>query len=195
MAVGPLVRPTSILPPHSLPALKPTTATPSPVLRTAVLCGAITGALCFVWVLFLYVSDNNPYGPKRTLADFFPPIAAIASQVLLRRYYQPEGPGLWKSIGTGMLTTLVVALIAAATLYLFARLTGPGLIEQHLAEARLLLENTKALYLKEANGLQQYEATLRNLARTPAGFAQDEFFKKLFFGVLISLPGGVFLRK
>ncbi|SET60085.1 DUF4199 domain-containing protein [Hymenobacter actinosclerus] len=176
--------------------LKPTTAsTASPVLRTAMLCGAITGALCFAWVLFLYVSDNNPYGPKRTLADFFPPLAAIASQVLLRRYYQPEGPGLGKSIGVGVLTALVSALVAASAFYLFSRLTGPGLIEQHLAEVHKLLESTKALYLKEANGLQQYEATLRNLARTPAQFAQDEFSKKLFFGVLISIPGGVFLRK
>ena len=161
----------------------------------AIICGAIAGALCFAWVLFLYLSHNNPYGPKRTLADFFPPIAAIVSQVLVRRYYQPEGPGLWKSIGTGMLTALVAAMVAAATFYLFSRLAGPELIAQHLAEAHRLLENTKAIYLKEANGLQQYEATLRNLARTPAGFAQDEFFKKLFFGVLVSLPGGVFLRK
>ena len=176
--------------------LKPTTtSTASPVLRTAMLCGAITGALCFAWVLFLYVSDNNPYGPKRTLADFFPPLAAIASQVLLRRYYQPEGPGLGKSIGVGVLTALVSALVAASAFYLFSRLTGPGLIEQHLAEVHKLLESTKALYLKEANGLEQYEATLRNLARTPAQFAQDEFSKKLFFGVLISIPGGVFLRK
>lgn len=159
------------------------------------LCGAITGALCFAWVLFLYASDNNPYGPKRTLADFFPPLAAVASQVLLRRYYQPEGPGLWKSVGVGLLTVLVAALLSATALYLFSRLTGPELIAEHLAEVHRLLESTKALYLKEPNGLQQYEATLRNLARTPVQFAQDEFSKKLFFGVLLSIPGGVFLRK
>lgn len=176
--------------------LQPTTApVPNPIVRTAMLCGAITGALCFAWVLFLYFSDNNPYGPKRTLADFFPPLAVIASQVLLRRYYQPDGPGLWKSIGVGLLTAVIGAGVSATAFYLFSRLTGPALIEQHLAEVYKLLESTKALYLKETNGLQQYEATLRNLARTPAEFAQDEFSKKLFFGVLLSIPGGVFLRK
>ncbi|MBT9395549.1 DUF4199 domain-containing protein [Hymenobacter sp. NST-14] len=169
--------------------------TPSPVVRTALVCGAVTGALCVAWVLFLYLTDNNPYGPKRTLSDFFPPIAAIVSQLLLRRYYVPEGPGLGKSVGTGMLTALIAAVVAALGLYTFSRLTGPGLIEQHLAEARQLLEASKAMYLKQANGMQQYEATLRNLATNAAGFAQDEFAKKLLLGVVMSIPGGVFLRK
>ena len=165
------------------------------MLRTALVCGAVTGALCVAWVLFLYLSDNNPYGPKRTLSDFFPPIAAIVSQLLLRRYYVPEGPGLVKSVGTGMLTALIAALLAALGLYTFSRLTGPGLIEQHLAEARQLLEASKAMYLKQANGMEQYQATLRNLATNAGGFAQDEFAKKLLLGVVMSIPGGVFLRK
>lgn len=150
--------------------------------------------LCVGWVLFLYLTDNNPYGPKRTLSDFFTPLAAVACQVLLRRYYA-NGPGLAKSVGAGMLTSLVVALVAAAGMYTFSRLAGPGLIEQHIAEARQLLASTKQLYLKQPNGLQQYEATLRNLARTPQGFAQDEFAKKLLLGLVLSIPGGVFLRK
>ncbi|MBX0288795.1 DUF4199 domain-containing protein [Hymenobacter sp. HSC-4F20] len=165
-----------------------------PVLRTAAVHGLITGALCIAWVLFLYLTDNNPYGPKRTLSDFFPPIAAVVSQVLLRRYY-PAGPGLWKAIGVGIFTTLIGAAVAATGLYTFAHLTGSGLIEQHLVEARQLLASAKALYLKQPNGQQQYEATLRGLATTPAAFAQDEFAKKIIFGLLLSIPGGVFLRK
>lgn len=167
-----------------------------PVLRTAVLYGAATGALCIAWVLFLHLTGNNAYGPKRTLSDFFTPVAAIISQILLRRYYA-EGPGLWKAIGVGLLTTVVGASIAAVGLYTFSRLTGPGLIEQHLVEARQLLENAKDFYLKQpnGNGKQQYAAALRDLAHTPAAFAQDELFKKMIFGVLLSIPGGVFLRK
>lgn len=142
----------------------------------------------------MYLTDNNPYGPKRTLSDFFPPIAAVVSQLLLRRYY-PQGPGLWKSIGVGMLTVLVSAALAGAGMYTFSRLTGEGLIQQHLQEAQQILENTKALYLKEPNGRQMYEASLRNLARTAPDFAEGEFAKKLLLGLLLSIPGGVFLRK
>lgn len=164
------------------------------MVRTAALCGVVAGGLCIGWVLFLYATDNNPYGPKRTLSNFFIPIVAVVSQVLLRRYYA-DGPGLWKSIGVGLLTTLIAAAVAAAGMYTFAQLAGPGLIEQHLTEARHLLESTKALYLKLPNGQQQYEAALLGLAQTPQAFAQDEFAKKLLLGILLSIPGGVFLRK
>lgn len=176
--------------------LKPTTASaPNLIVRAAVLCGAVTGALCFAWILFLYFSDNNPYGPKRLLSAFFTPIGAIAAQALLRYYYKPENLGLWKSIAAGALTVLIASAIAATTFYLFSQLTGPGLIEQHLVEARQLLESTKAMYLKETNGLQQYNTILHNLDTKPIQFAEDEFSKKLLFGVLMSIPGGVFLRK
>ncbi|GGG47120.1 hypothetical protein GCM10011378_24160 [Hymenobacter glacieicola] len=158
------------------------------------LYGLLTGALCIAWFLFLHLTGNNAYGPKRTLSDFFPPVAAIISQILLRRYYA-DGPGLGKSIGVGLLTTLVGASVAAVGLYTFSRLTGPALIEQHLVEARQLLTNAQDFYLKQPNGRQQYEAALRDLAHTPAAFAQDELFKKMIFGVLLSIPGGVFLRK
>lgn len=129
------------------------------------------------------------------LSSFFVPVAAVISQILLRRYYKPEGPGLGKAVGVGALTALVAAVVAAAGLYTFARLLGPELIARHLAETRQMLESTKAIYLKEANGLQQYQAILRNLAINAVGLAQDEFSKKLVIGLLLAIPGGVFLRK
>lgn len=184
-----------ILPALLLLTVEPTLSHSRPVLRTAILCGTVAGAMCICWVLFLYLTDNNPYGPKRTLADFFTPIAAVAAQLLLRRYYVPQGPGLGRALGVGMLAAVVTAAVAAAGMYLFSRLTGPDLIAQHLVEARKMLEASKALYVKEANGMQQYQATLRNLATTATEFAQDEFVKKLLLGVLLSIPGGVFLRK
>lgn len=183
------------MPAHLLLTVESTLSHPRPLLRTAILCGTVAGAMCISWVLFLYLTDNNPYGPKRTLADFFTPIAAVAAQLLLRRYYGPQGPGLWRAIGVGVLTAVVTAAVAAAGMYIFSRLTGPELIAHHLEEAKKLLEASKALYAKEANGMQQYQATLRNLATTAAEFAQDEFAKKLLLGVVLSIPGGVFLRK
>lgn len=182
------------MPAHLNEALENTPSLPNPVLRTALLCGVSAGVLCIGWVLFLHVTDNNPYGPKRTLSDFFTPLAAIASQLLLRRYY-PQGPGLGRAVGVGLLATLLAAALAAIGLYAFTHLADASLLERHLAEARQLLQNARPLYLAQPNGQQQFEATLRNLAHTPAGFAQDEFLKKMLWGVFLSVPGGIFLRK
>jgi hypothetical protein len=60
---------------------------------------------------------------------------------------------------------------------------------------RELLERGKPMFLKQKNGEQQYEQTYNNLAQTPQDFAADDLFKKLLFGFLMSIPGGIFLRK
>lgn len=151
--------------------------------------------VCIAWVVGLYLTGSNPYGPKRLMAIFFPPIAVLLSQWHLRRYFQPDGPGILRSIATGLVTTLITAVLSASSVFILAEVTGPEPIQRHLAEMRRLLEQTKTEFIKRKNGKQQYEQTLRNLAHTPKDLAADDYKNKLLFGLLMSIPGGIFLRK
>jgi hypothetical protein len=166
-----------------------------PVLRTALLFGVSAGVLCILWVVGLYLSGSNPYGPKRLMAIFVPPVAVVLGQWQLRRYFKPEGPGILKSIGTGLLITLFTAVVSAGGVYAFARITGPEPIAQHLTEMRQLLKQSRPMFLKEKNGRQQYEQTYRGLAFSAQGLAADDYMRKLIVGLLLSIPGGIFLRK
>lgn len=129
------------------------------------------------------------------MAIFIPPIAVLMGQWKLRQYYKPDGPGILKAIGAGLLITLITAVISAGSVYAFARITGPEPIVRHVAEMRQLLEAGKPMFLKEKNGRQQYERTYRSLAQTPQDLAADDYKNKLLFGLLMSIPGGIFLRK
>jgi uncharacterized membrane protein YqaE (UPF0057 family) len=164
-------------------------------MRTALLYGAGAGAVCVLWITGLYLAGNNPYGPKRLMAIFVPPVAVLLGQWKLRRYFKPEGPGIIKSIGTGLLITFFAAVVSAGGVYLFARLTGPEPIARHLTEMRQLLQNSKPMFLKEKNGRKQYEQTYKNLAFSAQGLAADDYIRKLLLGLLLSIPGGIFLRK
>jgi hypothetical protein len=166
-----------------------------PVLRTALLYGAGAGIVCILWVVGLYLAGNNPYGPKRLMAVFVPPIAVVLGQWRLRRYFKPDGPGLLRSIGTGLLITLFASVVSATGVYTFARSTGPEPIARHLAEMRHLLDQAKPMFLKEKNGRKQYEQAYRNLAYTAQDLATDDYVRKFLLGLLISIPGGIFLRK
>ena len=168
---------------------------PHPVLRTAARFGLGAGLLSVGWIVGLYLTGNNPYGPKRLLAALFGIGAVVLSQWFLRRYYKPEGPGIGKALGVGVLTVLLTAALSATGVYGLARITGPAPIQRHLAEMERLLEANKADYLKQTDGKEQYELTRRNLARTPQALAADDFKNKLLFGLLICLPGGIFFRK
>ena len=166
-----------------------------PVIRTAVRFGLGAGLFSIGWIIALYLTGNNPYGPKKLLASLFGIGTVVLSQWFLRRYYGPEGPGIGKALGVGVLTVLLTAALSATGLYGLARITGPAPIQRHLIEMKKLLEANKADFLKQTNGQEQYELTRRNLARTPQALAADDFKNKLLFGLLICLPGGIFFRK
>lgn len=175
--------------------MESTVSPEKPVLRIALLYGVSAGVLCILWVVGLYFAGNNPYGPKRLMAIFVPPVAALLGQWKLRQYFKPDGPGLLRSIATGLLITLFSSVVSASGVYAFARSTGPEPIARHLKEMRRLLEQAKPMFLKEKSGRQQYEQAYRNLAFSAQDLATDDYVRKFLVGLLISIPGGIFLRK
>jgi hypothetical protein len=60
---------------------------------------------------------------------------------------------------------------------------------------RQLLEQAKPMFLKEKSGRKQYEQAYRNLAFSAQDLATDDYVRKFLVGLLISIPGGIFLRK
>ncbi|WP_400190118.1 DUF4199 domain-containing protein [Hymenobacter sp. B81] len=165
------------------------------VIRTALLFGAGAGLLSVVWWLFLYWTGQNPYGPKRLMTLFWPPLAVLLSQWYVRRYFPENGPGLGKAVLTGVLTTVIAAVVSAAGVYGLARLAGPGLIAENRAQMEKMLAAEKPYYLKLKNGALLYEANRQGIADSPRDLAMDDWQKKLVVGLILSIPGGVFFRK
>ncbi|HEX8349618.1 MAG TPA: DUF4199 domain-containing protein [Hymenobacter sp.] len=160
------------------------------------LFGAGLGVVALIWVGVLVLTGDNPYGPKRLMTVPLVPLVVLASQWFVRRYY-PTGPGLRRSISTGLLTALIASAVSAATLYGLARNADPELLEQNAAEARQILQGARSYYLKQPQGAKQYQLAQQALAgpTKPQDLAQDEFVKKMLLGFLFAVPGGIFLRK
>ncbi|KAA9327003.1 DUF4199 family protein [Hymenobacter busanensis] len=167
----------------------------NPVVQTALRFGFGVAVLCLVWSLILYWTGQNPFGPKRLISAFWPPIAVLLSQWYVRRYFQPDGPGLKKALLTGALTAAVAAVLSAGALYGLGRWSGPRLIEENRVQMEKMLAAEKASYLKLQNGAQLYETHRLGIAATPQALAADDFQKKLLLGLLLAIPGGIFFRK
>ncbi|TGE27885.1 DUF4199 domain-containing protein [Hymenobacter metallicola] len=158
--------------------------------------GVGAGVICTLWLVGLLLTGNDPFGPKRLMVIFLPPIAVLAAQWFLRKQLQPEGPGLKRAIGTGILTAVIAATVSAMGVYGVAQLAGPEQIAKSKAEMLKIAEGSRADYLRQPGGKEQYERTIQGLQSiTAKGLATDDFMKKLLFGLLLSLPGGIFLRK
>ncbi|UOQ71878.1 DUF4199 domain-containing protein [Hymenobacter cellulosilyticus] len=166
------------------------------VMRTALLFSLGAGLVCTAWIAGLLLSGNDPFGPKRLMVIFVPPLAVIASQWFLRRYFQPEGPGLKRAIGTGLLTAVLSASLSGMGVYGLAQVAGPEEVEKSKAAMLKIAEGSREEFVRRPGGKEQYERTIQGLKAVNAqGLATDDFMKKLLFGLLLSIPGGIFLRK
>jgi hypothetical protein len=168
----------------------------NPVVRTALLFGVGAGLLCGLWVTGLYLTHNDPFGPKKVMNMLLLPAAVVGGQVWLRRYFRPDGPGLKRAVGVGLLITLLTATLSAVGVYALAEAAGPAQLARSKAEMIKIAEGTKALYLRNKGGKEQYEQTIRGLQQLDArSLTTDDFIKKLLVGLLLSVPGGIFFRK
>ncbi|GAA4011580.1 hypothetical protein GCM10022408_25100 [Hymenobacter fastidiosus] len=167
-----------------------------PVLHTALRFGVGAGVLSGLWVVALYLTHSDPFGPKKVMAMVLLPLAVLVGQWSQRKYFQPDGPGLKRSIGVGMLITLLTAMVSAASVYGLARAAGPAQLERSRTEMIKIAEGTKALYLRQKGGQEQYKRTIQGLQQIDEqSLATDDFIKKLLVGLLLSVPGGIFFRK
>ncbi|GAA3933565.1 DUF4199 domain-containing protein [Hymenobacter algoricola] len=167
-----------------------------PVLQTALRFGVGAGVLSGLWIVGLYLTHNDPFGPKKIMAMVLVPLAVLVGQWSLRRYYQPEGPGLKRALGTGLLITLLTAGISAVSVYALAQAAGPAQLARSKAEMLKIAAGTKALYLRQKGGQAQYDQTIRGLQQLDArSLTNDDLIKKLLVGLLLSVPGGIFFRK
>lgn len=164
------------------------------VLRTALRVGFLAGILCVAWLLMLYVTGQNPFGPKRLMSVLVAPAAAVIAQWQLRKRHRQQA-SLGGQLLTGFTTVLLTGVMSATGMYTLARVAGPELLEKNRREMEQVVRAERANFLKEKNGRAQYERTLAGIASTPQGLATDDFSKKLLLGLLLAVPGAIFLRR
>ncbi|MCC3160506.1 DUF4199 domain-containing protein [Hymenobacter sp. 15J16-1T3B] len=164
------------------------------VIRTALRVGVIAGIICVGWIVLLYATGQNPFGPKRLMSFFVSPAAAVWAEWQLRQRHR-DLANLGRQLLVGVVTVGMTALLAGTGMYGVARVAGPGAIERNRREMEQVVRAERARFLKEKGGKEQYERTLAGIATTPQGLATDEFSKKLILGLLLAVPGAIFLRR
>ncbi|MBH8560573.1 DUF4199 domain-containing protein [Hymenobacter negativus] len=166
------------------------------VFRLALRFGVGVGLVCALWMAGLQMTGSNGFGPKQLLAQLLVPLAAVASEWVLRRQLQPQRPGLGRSLGVGTLTVLIAALISASSLVGLAHGAGEAALARHRAEVLEIVraqqrENPKAQLSEQAQQQQ-----VRNVANLSVGdMAISNFTQVLMLGLVLAIPAGIFLRE
>lgn len=166
------------------------------VQRLALRLGIGVGLVCVAWMVGLQLSGSNGFGPKQILAQLLVPLAALASQWLLRKAAQPNKPGLGASLGVGLLTALLAAGISAVGVVGLAYGAGEPALARHRAEVLEIVraqqrENPKAV----ASPAVQQQQVAQVQRMTVGDMATSNFLQVLVLGLVLAVPAGIFLRE
>lgn len=166
------------------------------VKNLALRFGMGAGLACVVWMVGLQLTGSNGFGPKQILAQLLVPLAAVASQWLLRKAAQPNKPGLGASLGVGVLTALLAASVSALGTVGLAYGAGEAAVAKHRAEVLEIVraqqrENPKAV-ASPAVQQQQLEQVQH---MTVGNMATSNFLQVLVLGLVLAVPAGIFLRE
>jgi len=166
------------------------------VRRLALRFGVGAGVACAAWLLFLQFTGNNPFGPKQLLGQFLVPLAAVASQWVLRRQAAPARPGAGRTLAVGGLTVLLAAAIAAGSVWGLANGVDQSVLDRNQAEIVEIVRVQQEIRPKEKRNKQFEAMELRQAAAISVqDLAVGTFTRVVLLGMLVALPAGLFLRK
>ncbi|MDB5233843.1 MAG: hypothetical protein JWR44_836 [Hymenobacter sp.] len=184
----------------SVPAPESNTSEAAPhaglVARLGVRFGVMAGLVCALWMVGLQLSGSNGFGPKQILAQLLVPLAAVASEWLLRRKLKPERPGLSRSLGVGGLTVLLAALVSAASVVGLAHGAGETALARNRAEVLEIVQAQQRENSKVKLSEEQRQQQVQNVQNLSVGdMALSNFTQILLLGLVLAIPAGIFLRE
>jgi hypothetical protein len=164
------------------------------IVRVGVRYGVLCGLACFVIVLALYLLNYNPFGEAGRFSYLPIPVFIFLGLKYFKGFHDAE-VGFWKGMRVGLAVTFYTALCTSMLVYLMIYLAGPELVQQHIAETKALLEETREEQIR-IMGERIYEQGFQALdSITPSMLAADDFVRRMFAGGIFSVVAAVFFRK
>ena len=166
------------------------------VTRLGLRFGLGAGLACGLWMVGLQLAGSNGFGPKQILAQLLVPLAALGSEWFLRRQLAPDKPGLGRSLGVGVLTALLAALVSTLSLVGLAEGAGKPALARHRAEVLEILQAQQHENAKVVVPLQQQQQQIHRVENMTVGdMAMSNFLQVLVLGLVLAVPAGIFLRE
>lgn len=166
------------------------------VTRLALNYGVGVGVVCVLWMVGLQLTGNNGFGPKQLMAQLLVPLVAVASQWQLRRQVKPAKPGLGRSLGVGMLTAMLAAVVSAVGVLGLAAGAGDAAVNRHRAEVQEIVQAQQREAKQQGVSPALRQQQMQQIAHLTVGnIASSNFLQVLVLGLVLAVPAGIFLRE
>lgn len=164
------------------------------IVRIGVRYGVLGGLVCFALVAILYFVGYNPFGDVGRISYLPIPFFVFMAIRNYKKYVESDltfGKGFRVGLAVAFYTALTSALLVLALIYLI----GPEILQNHIAEMRAILEETREQQV-QILGEKSYNQVYEGLDElTPTWQAADFFLWRLIVGIIFALVAAVFFRK
>ncbi|CAN5477930.1 hypothetical protein BH23BAC1_BH23BAC1_44440 [soil metagenome] len=167
-----------------------------PYLINALKYGLIGGVLTItLFFILLYLNVNPLVASKRLDFGFFIiPVFVFFSIKEFRNLRNYKQLRFWQGMTIGFFTYLILAFISASFIWLVLNINN-DLLDQYIFDRSLLVENNKD-QIVETLGEEVFYQTYQDIQQvTPFILALDDFLKKIFAGLFITIIISVILRR
>lgn len=168
-----------------------------PLVTVPVKYGLFGGFFSIVLFLILYFLGKNPL----VVAGIFDfgliliPIFIFFSIKEFRDYRNNKELRFWQGMTVGFINYVTIATVSALFIWLFLTLIDEQLLTSYIGDRTALLVENKQQFI-ESLGDITYEETLVELENTTAYIiAVDDFLKKVFIGLFLTIIFSVILRR
>lgn len=164
------------------------------IIRVGVRYGVLCGLVCFVLVVVLYFAGSNPFGDMGRVTYLPIPVFIFLAIRYFKQFHEGE-IGFGRGFRVGLSVSFYTALCASMLVFLFVSFAGPEVLQNHIAEMKALLEETREEQIKLL-GERMFEEGYKAIdSITPSMLAADDFLRRVFVGGIFSLVAAVFFRK
>lgn len=164
------------------------------IIRVGIRYGVLCSLACFLLVVALYFMGYNPFGDMGRLT-YLPIPVFIFLAIRYFKLFNEGNMSFGKGFRVGLSVAFYTAMATAMLIFLFIYLVGPEIIQNHVAELRAILDETREEQIKLL-GEESFEAGYKGLdALTPSLLATYDFVSRVFVGGIFALVAAVFFRK
>lgn len=168
-----------------------------PLVGTPLRFGLVGGVLSIFLFLGIYFYNENPLIVFRKF-DFgflLLPVFIFFSIREFRDYKNGGELRFWQGMSVGFLTYMIVAFLSAFFIWIFVDFFEPQLLAGYIADRTQLIVSMKEEMIAQL-GESIYDKTYAEIQQISVlEVALDDFLKKIFIGLFLTIIISVLLRK
>ena len=159
----------------------------NPIVTVGIRYGLVSGALAIVLFFVIMLFDENPLIVNKWFDYFLIPVFVFFSVREFRLYYNGGAMQFWQGISVGFITYVISALLFAGVVGAYLAAYGERWVTGYVDDRTALVKENRESFTEDL-GESTYRQVLEEVqATTTVDLILDDFYRKLFLGLFITL--------